>query len=255
MTRRFQIDKHIKYIFVFKQNIALRFVRKLENDVYFIAFLTDDNEVYFERLYLQDEVGNKTTSLNDYLVKKISKISKLLRKYQIDKFTKIMFSSVQQFAPTKDFLHNVFSMFSVYTEAPVYVKSFESILYTIKTFHNFDNRCFHRISERNHPWNQRSKYSKNVNICFDGVGKTRACPWIGPEMELFLIGQTQYDAQIYRYCLLGLWYMVIRDYLYMKNGYVLTGWKKKIIADMSDFKKYLQELQRKIENGEIEHPF
>ena len=238
-----KIDKHIKYVFVFKQNIALRFVKNRENDVYFMSFLTDDNEVYFEKLFLHDEFKNKKISLYEYLAKKLRKVGKIFAKYNMDRYTKIVFSAVQKFKKTDDFLHNVFDVFSIFTQTNVRTKNFDCILTTIKRFHKFDNRCFHRIYETNHPWNQRSKYSKNVNICFDGIGKTRTCPWIGPEMDLFLMTQTMYDCQIYRYCLLGLWYMVIRDYLKSKSNYVLKGIKKNDM-DMSDFKKFFEEISK-----------
>ena len=241
-----QVKKHIRYVFIFQQNRDLKIKTHGKFSFYYIALLTDDNEVFFDQLNLKLNSPKSIQNFEKYVVYRLKSVEKLFFKYNFDYNTQICFSSVHKFHPGKDFLYSLLYLFSMYTQASLSRRTYSEIFTILRKFHKFDTRCFHKIYEKNDDVVKFSKFVKNVNICFEGVGKTRSCPWIGPEMDLYLATMSTAKSQIYKFCLMGLWYMVIRDYVRVKKKKYLSRWFLKMDIEMSDFRKFLEEVKNDI---------
>lgn len=243
---KLQVKKHIRYVFIFKQTQEVKIKRSKKFSFYYIALLTDDNEVFFDQLNLKLNPPGSIKNFETYVVYRLKSVEKLFFKYKFDYNTQICFSTFNKFHPGRDFLYSLMYLFSMYTQASLSRRTYMEIFTILRKFHKFDSRCFHKINETSQEWTKFYNFTKNINICFEGVGKTRSCPWIGPEMDLYLATMSAKKSQIYKFCLLGLWYMIIRDYVRVKKKKYLSRWFLKMDIEMSDFRKFLEEVKNDV---------
>lgn len=237
MSRKY-VPKHIKFMFVFRPRITRKNIKGFQ---YFIVLATDDNEIYFEQLQFAHEKKALKKTVYEYLFSRLKQVVKFVWAYNIDGETEVLFSTYEKFYIAKDFYFQLFKMFSSLFGFRIGRRKIEEIFTSVRKFHKFDLKCFHRI----YPWQTERRrfwlFTRNVNIWFRGMMQNRVCPWINPEMEMFLDNLSRAKKQIYKFTIMGLWFMVIRQYLRIRQGIDLERWMNHIDVDMSDFTKFMME--------------
>ena len=176
---------------------------------YYAVLLTDRNEVHFDKFafsvlktgkkYDSEKFVEQVRSKIDILAEKVRK---LFWTYEIDNKTEIVFAG---FGKTEDD--------DLYYKMFKFVESFERV-YVSKTRLNFVcnriARYFHEACIGNKATN--AAVSAKLLKLYRLLLETGKCPWINFETDILVGMHSRRESVCYSICLVGLWFMAVRQY-------------------------------------------
>ena len=204
------VQGHIRYMFVFR----LPLKENAKSPKYYSVLLTDRNEVYFDKFAFL--VPKKSLSKDKFIEQVQSKINileekvrKLFWQYEIDENTEIVFAGFEKIEDN-DLYYKTFK----------FVESFEKV-YVSKTQLSFvcDRvaRYFHEdvIKEKLSGLEavpKRTSIAIKISRLYKLLLETGKCPWINSKTDIKVNMFSSREAMHYGICLVGLWFMAVRQY-------------------------------------------
>lgn len=179
---------HIKHLLIFKR------AAKRKN-VIDIAILLDSNQ------YVEYSMSFKQYALTYWVARRITS---LFSNYIIDKHTNVAVNDL------------------IDVKHPVHV--FISLLHANIDF-NFKTITLDKIIGRIHYYfKQKSSSKRKFNVVWKMILEKQVCPWITKQVDYALQNKSPKIEHIMKTMRLGMFYMVVKKYLYGKN--VKSGLKK-----------------------------
>lgn len=179
---------HIKHMLLFKRPSKRK-------NVIDIAILLDNNQ------YVEYSLAFKQSALTYWVVKRLKG---LFNDYLIDRKTDIMFNdTVNEKHPMKVYI----DLLRPYAKFKLRTVTLDQI-----------------VGRVNYYFTQKSASKRKFNVVWKATIEKEVCPWITKQVDYALQNKTAVLGYAMKILRLGMFYMVVKNYLYTKN---LKGKMKK----------------------------
>jgi len=211
---------HIRYIFVFRVPSS----KNIYIPKYYAVLLTDDNRVYFDKYVMSvpkkrafreiggiDKFFSQVTAKMDGLMEKAKKLFWL---YEIDSKTEVVFAAYEKIEDS-DLYYKIFKFIESFNH--VYVSKTQLSFVCNRVARYAGKTYFKKNLDEMEISTKRMAIAVKFSKLYKMLLETGKCPWINSEADIQLHMFSEQETTNYMICLVGLWFMAVRQYYRMCN--------------------------------------